>query len=953
MQQTSIIDNALLKEGGETTMRDSSYNSSHQSKQTFSRGGEKKVMKKSLSLLLAIALVFGMFYSVAAAATTAPTPAEAGKQLQDYKIIEGSNGDLMVDSTWLRQDIAVLLSRLLGVEATAKAHAKTHTFADVKGTFYDGYLSWAKEEGYIIGNSPTKFGFGDKLTNQQFAAIVLRVFGIDDYANAVEKAIGYGILPAGANATDPAKRGDTFVGIVAALNTEVPGLGITLGAQLGLPGFESKAAVASAAAAGVKKVNVTFSKAVDTSKVVLSVKKDGFSVNVTNKTWDDAKKVVTLETPVTLATGEYTVTASGIELATGKDSVKFTVSDEVIASVWVDDAAYRQTGNANIADLSYKLVNQYGEEFSNYSGSDIQVTPAIATVTAGAPGKNSVTLTGISDKTALTVTVVETKSAKVTTKEVAVRNAKALSSLTLGALELPSGKTAFESGNTYKLPVVAKDQYGNVIDVTALPTGITWVKSDEITGVTYAEKNKLNVAIGPFNGPKTLSLQVIVNATGGNSKIEIAVNGAKEIADVSLIAPSSRIGKTSVGEIELQAKDQYGNAMSADDVVAAAGASKLTIVAGNSSIFTLNTVAKNSDGKAVVRVNAVEKGTANLTVTVNSTGKSSTLSVTIVDAKYPQSVTLAPDFTKAVYDGANGGVITLKASFKDQYGDDINGDTTASLVKITLDNSNFLVGGGNTVSTTIKNLVDNGVAITANAKNATTTVKVELFKETAQTNVYDTKTQVLTAAKGDEALTYQVEDLGTILATDVAAASTSDATKYTKTVKINAVDASGTKVALPAAALQSVVAGDANVTVAGNVVTGAAGKEGDSKVYVNIAKADGSFTVVTAPVKVSKSAPVATKIEWKNGDNVVTTATATSANIDFVSGTNKVVVTDQYGTTALSDKALFFVSIDGGALTALTSGDTDFDFTPVATGKKVKVTAAFGDKSATIEFTKN
>ncbi|MBO9599846.1 MAG: hypothetical protein J7559_18745, partial [Cohnella sp.] len=170
-------------------MRDSSYNSSNQSKQIFSRGGEKKVMKKSLSFLLAIALVFGMFSAMASAAT--PTATEAGTLLKDLGVLKGdASGDLKENDVWARQDIVLILARLLGQGDAAAATAKSHTYADVPKTAsqeYNGTLSWARENNYVNGHSATKFGWGEKLTVKDFAAIVLRVLGKDttgaNYAN--------------------------------------------------------------------------------------------------------------------------------------------------------------------------------------------------------------------------------------------------------------------------------------------------------------------------------------------------------------------------------------------------------------------------------------------------------------------------------------------------------------------------------------------------------------------------------------------------------------------------------------------------------------------------------------------------------------------------------------------------------------------------------------------------
>jgi len=222
-------------------------------------------MKKGLSLLVAFALVFSLFQSVAFAATT---PSEAGQKLKSLGIILGDqDGNLMEDAEWKRQDVAVLLSRLMGQEDEAKNTPKSHTYADVRGTYYDGYLSWARENGYMIGHSDTEFGFDDPITVKEFLTVILRALGYDpDFSSGEveELAVELGLVEEGTDFNANAKRGDTYVIIVTALDTEVAGTGKKLGTVLGLPGYEVvDPAVTGVSALNLKQVKVTFNKPVD------------------------------------------------------------------------------------------------------------------------------------------------------------------------------------------------------------------------------------------------------------------------------------------------------------------------------------------------------------------------------------------------------------------------------------------------------------------------------------------------------------------------------------------------------------------------------------------------------------------------------------------------------------------------------------------------------------------
>lgn len=939
-------------------------------------------MKKSLSLMLAIALVFGLFNAMASAEVSASTPADAGAYLQKAGIIKGNaSGDLLLNDTWEREDVAVLLSRLLGKETEAKNTPKSHTYADVRGTFYDGYLSWAREKGYMEGASATKFGFDAKIDNQSFAAVILRALGVDttgaeNYAKVPELAVKAGILPEGTDWKASATRGTTYVVLVTALNTPVGETGQTLGQLLKLPGFDTVAAVAAASAAGVKKIKVTFNQAVDTEKVSISVKKDEFNVNVSKTSWSADKKEATLETPVVLAAGDYSVTASGITFAEGKDKATFSVTPERVESVWLDDNAYRDDiagAGLQTATAAVKLLNQYGEEYSiaPITG-DISVTSNTPGVTAAFDATNkTVDLGAVSpDRTAVSLTVVDLKFAKSVSKEIKVQPFKSIAEVVISTPELPSGKTALEANmNDVVVPYVAKDQYGNAVKlITADLSKLTFISSDaSVLDPTAANAiqvigDKLTIDLKNFAGPKTVSLTVIVNATGKSSKVEFNVNGVKKANEVQLVAPTAKIGLGDTGiKVELQVKDQYGNAMSADEIIAAydngtAATTAFTIVSGNATILAVkahpNAIVK-ADGKAYVVIDTVgNKGLANLTVTVNANGKSSTVGLSVVDAKYPVAITLKPDFTKAVYaPGGNAGNIVLKAAFVDQYGDAYTAGTT-TLVELLVDNTDFGAAQNVSVNTLVA-----GVNYAPVGHDKTTKVTAKLYKDSiAAANLVDTKEVTFKSVKSDETLTYVVADMGTIS----DRANSSFISPYAKGVSVSGKDSSGTGVALPANAIIGLVSSNEAVVkadLASKKVAAVLGQEGDTFVNVTISTPSGTPVTIAAPVKVSKAAPVVVSLVAKANDAEVTKATVALAapgvaEIADVFAKNGVLwfeVKDQYGTTALGSNTstVVYVTSPGGAINAINPSQA-FN---VTTAGVYKVTAVVADKQVVVEVT--
>jgi len=291
-------------------------------------------MKKGLSLLVAFALVFSLFQAVAFAATT---PSEAGQKLKSLGIILGdTNGNLMEDAEWKRQDVAVLLSRLLGQEDEAKNTAKSHTYADVRGDYYDGYLSWARENGYMIGHSDTEFGFDDPITVKEFLTVILRALGYDpDFSSGeVEKlAVELGLVEEGTDFNANAKRGDTYVIIVTALDTEVAGTGKKLGTVLGLPGYEVvDPAVTGVSALNLKQVKVTFNKPVSKASAEKLANYKVYNANGTDDLAangsvalqsDNSSVVITLGTALNNGQSAAKITVEGVQDTEGRTIAKF------------------------------------------------------------------------------------------------------------------------------------------------------------------------------------------------------------------------------------------------------------------------------------------------------------------------------------------------------------------------------------------------------------------------------------------------------------------------------------------------------------------------------------------------------------------------------------------------------------------------------------------------------
>lgn len=157
-------------------------------------------MKKKFMLCLFFVLI--IFASTNVLATSVATKyKKSAEELKSYNIIQGdSSGDLMLDKNLKREDLIVILSRLMNDEERAKKYSSETKFTDLKSAskVYLPYINWAVSNGYIHGVTKDKFGYGDYVTVRQYQAILLRIL---DYSSEAKKwdmvsdyAVTYGLM---------------------------------------------------------------------------------------------------------------------------------------------------------------------------------------------------------------------------------------------------------------------------------------------------------------------------------------------------------------------------------------------------------------------------------------------------------------------------------------------------------------------------------------------------------------------------------------------------------------------------------------------------------------------------------------------------------------------------------------------------------------------------------------
>ncbi|GKU76909.1 hypothetical protein L3i20_v213060 [Paenibacillus sp. L3-i20] len=868
-------------------------------------------MKKSLSLLVAIAMVFSMFATVVSAAEETKS---AGEFLKELGVIKGNaEGDLKEDQTWKRQDIIVLLSRLLGKEEVAKATKKSHTFTDVTDKGYDGYISWAVENKLTEGKGNNKFGFGSELKNQEFFAFVIRAFGAEvAYADIPAAAIKYGFATDKTDMAGIPLRGATYDVIVTALNTEVPGKGQTLGEVLGL--IVSKEVTASVTQTGVKQATVQFNKAVDTTKVKFVVKNGIATRDVVKTTFAEDKKSVVLDLASKLLKGDSTVTVTG---ANEKEIVaKFETADEKITEIqFTNDKVALVAGNdyKKVA-VGYKVVNQFNENVTKTAGGSLSFQVGKAGTTASHSAKDGiVTLTStgtfVLGESVYVSAILNLNTYGVTaTKTFTVGPEAMVDSVDVLSVYHATNKELMTNSAfaDFYLLVDAKDQYGNAVTLAQFKAGVFAVANN--ASLFTVNKDHAVSGVGPNNDkigiPLTAPATGVLTFDGTNTvrvttlfgqksdSLDVVVKKASVLTNFTLEQPEAvSINKTV--KIPFTALDQNGNAVKKYSEING----KITLYASNGN-DKISLKQNYSTKEAYIEWVAPSVEGANFVgATVVGTPNNSQLQINVVAAGNPEAVVGLKDIGTNVHVGGTVKIEAKHIIVKDQFGRDVKLNDVISTHKVVIsaaDGTANVLGGFGEITTK-----DGFITLTGTAKG-NERIKLSLVKLAAGTvaeaviSEYDG--HVIAVIDNDSIESYEV--------TTSAKISKQTADSHNVAVEVKGKRTDGSTVTLPTSAytVTPATAGlkyDGAKLNAGDVVVG---NDGTAKAkYVVFVTA--TSTSLEKEIIVTNEALIPTTIEQQNyseNGTVVLTAEdlvvkGDKAKVNVATVFNTLKIKDQFG----------------------------------------------------------
>ncbi|TDF93520.1 S-layer homology domain-containing protein [Paenibacillus piri] len=518
-------------------MRESSYNLSKQNSQQPKdiRGGEKKVMKKSLSTILSLAMAFSMFSSVAMAADAEADAAKTSADFKDLKDLDAAtkakfdslisagvfdgvgDGVFGLKDKMNRAQFAKVAALIFNLKVDTSL--KTSSFTDVKADdpangYALPYIEAVKAAGITDGYGPGVYNPAGEVTKEQLAAFLIRGINKDSEAKSTpgvndatvsDWAKGYVALAL--NLKLLSNGADGKFGGTAAATRDLLVLGAYEGkAQYKGPAFDGKYAISSLKATDANVLTLTLNGALteDAAKnLKIEVKRDG-SVMTSGYTtkWDDKKTVATLTFDSKFQDSKYDVTISGLsninetaKTASVTTTVeKITKIDFLTASDTIPLARDKNDKLLQKVRVDFKATNQYGAKSKlNASNFDIRVSGGNTFTTIA--GEQAIEITeeaGTQRNDRISVSILHQDSGTQANKIFAVGDESMVSKVEVGDLLNSAGTKidSIEAQGVAYLDIKAFDQYGfRIQDKDILNKDVTVNPSDRDLKVGEDDRN--------------------------------------------------------------------------------------------------------------------------------------------------------------------------------------------------------------------------------------------------------------------------------------------------------------------------------------------------------------------------------------------------------------------------------------------------------------------------------
>lgn len=904
-------------------------------------------MKKSLSLLVAITMVFSMFASTAFAADkAAPSQDDKFAALKELGIFTGfPDGSAGLDLNMTRAQFAKVLTVGVGLDENAAAS----TYSDVSATHWaKPFIGAVTEAGLMQGVGNNKFNPNGNVTIQELAKTLVLSLGLEPVEGAevagasawaagyVQAALDAQIIPSFTNYNVAATRGqlvDAIYNIVA----------------------EGQVTVKSAEAVDAKTVKVTFSddqsvtKTLDTALEVgkatkVSVEYNGttYEVEVTleglkvNKASQTGAKKITLEfnkavtkdlaieakylssavaVTKTFAEDMKSVVLTAGYLPAGDISIKAGDAEAVVVKAEAEKATKVSVGaeslqKSNDQDLLVKTFNQFNEEmpYESVNVSAFNSTKGQTITVKNVSGAYKVDLADVVSGTTTTeiakvddVIVVSASNTlgQFDSKSYKVTAASAATKITIDAVAPLKDKTRISAteaeGKGLVLPITLNDQFGKTVKLptttainlkTTSGTTVTWTNTFSIGGIVFyvGGTGHINNIAVDSNG------KVTFDAVEAGTLILSASNPQAVGANASISIAISEANAVKELKISNPAAvvvkgETVTIPFTAVDSYGAVFANKDVVL--DSKVKLVSTLAFDGtpfvNAKGELVVKFAQSGNAVVQAVVNGL-ITSTISLKVEDTPSVKSIAgLKSDVLTTLEVGAVSTIGDDKVQFVDSLGRTKDAANTYTLA----------VKDGSTDVITIS-----GHAITAKAAGSK---EVTITYNGVSTGV------TITVVNTADIKSYEIQSIGTVYGgKDSVGAAQTAASAYAVQVKLNGKTEGGTAVVLKDAVADQVTSSDLSVLKVDATSKKVFGlKAGKS----TVAAYKGTTKAAEVEVTVSEAAPVATALKFLADEYTVS-----------VGGTVTVAIEqkDQYGQ---ADTTAGFLSVDA-TVAKITTGLT-------------------------------
>ncbi|TMN21862.1 hypothetical protein [Lentibacillus cibarius] len=661
--------------------------------------------------------------------------------------------------------------------------------------------------------------------------------------------------------------------------------------------------------------------------------KNGSSVLVEFDKFDGNKATVVRTNDAEFAEGDYVLTISGLgdEDLTGE----VTVEDRAVSEAVITNESLLD-GTAK-AKVGFELKDQYGDKVE-FDNNDVTVSAFNKTqnkdVTIEYNSTDGFYVDTASDEDAfekgdiVNVSLVDDETGLSASKGLEVVAGAQLDSITLGDVQLPEDKTLLTQDlEDVTVPYTAYDQYGNETELVK-GDNVKVIVSDESilnpANVTF-EKNsdgETYINVDSFEKAGKTNVILLNKVTGETTNLSLEVNEKAGVPYSVKLAEGSVDIPANVGQkvIDLEVTDKYGNKVEPKDYVGVAH----TIAISNEDVVNKTNTKIEKDptsenyGKLVVESKGTsEKGnTARITLTLNATGESAVLDVTVAEEATPFDLTVSDD-SKHASSIVETGSTTVDFDVFDQYNNKLSSTPSGYTVDYKLsetDQSEFV-----SLSDEDNNL--ESAEVTVNGLAAGSATLVANLKDGSGEVVDTVEVPFTVVANSSEKFTYEVEDIPTLYKHGTDVASKTDQTladgetgdnTYAKEIKVNAVDSDGSVVSIPASSIINVTESSDYVDVhkhssngkwyvAGSVDTDSDITEDQTvTLTLNVQTDEGTKTITKDVVVSAEDAEV---VEFKGMDKAI-------ASADTAKEKTSITSTDYVDTIDFSDAGLYLWTVD-------------------------------------------